>query len=364
MAINRILLYIGTYTRPAPYLKAANGQGIYVYSVDPATGQLTYLSETGGIDSPSYLAIDSTKRCLYATSEVWGWHEGMLSAYAINGDTGALTYINKQPTQGGLDVYVAIDKTSQYALAANYGDGQSLVMLPIRQDSSLNPVSSAVKHEGSGPTPHQDRPHTHCVVIDSTNTYALAAALGLDKIMVYRLDLAKGKLIPNIASSVSLPPGAGPRHIVFHPSGPFAYVINELNSTLSVLSFHRTNGSLAVLQTVSCLPEGYTGESYSADLHILPSGRFLYGSNRGHDSIVIFAVDQDTGRLSYVSHQSTKGHTPRNFAIDPTGAFLLVANQNSDSVVTFRINQDTGELEDTGYIAQVPTPVCLKMIVV
>lgn len=361
--MSRTLLYVGTYTRPAPYLSTTNGQGIYVYSVDPANGALTYLSEAQGIDSPSYLEIDHHNRCLYAVSEVWGWEEGLCSAYRIDVQTGALSYINKQPTQGGINAYVSIDKTDHYVLAVNYWNGKSVVVFPIREDGGLAPLSDAVQHHGSGPVAaRQDRSHAHCAVPDPTNKFVFVADLGIDKIMIYKLDLENGKLIPNDIPSLDLASGAGPRHFVFHPNGQFAYVIQELNSTISAMSYDSTRGALELLQTVPALPEGYTGDSHCADLHVAPSGKFLYGSNRGHDSIVIYAIDENTGRLSYVGHQSTKGKTPRNFAIDPTGAFLLAANQDSDTIVTFRIDPQTGLLAETGNIAPVPTPVCLKMI--
>ncbi len=360
--MSKTIAYVGTYTRPDPSLPGINGQGIYVYSFDSDSGALTLLSETQGIDSPSYLAIDATKRHLYAVSEVWGWEECTLSAYRIDPESGALTYINKQVTQGGLSCFVSVDKTNRYALVANYWSGKGVVVFPIREDGGIDPISSAVQHHGSGPnTVRQDRSHAHSAQTDPTNTYVFVPDLGIDKVMIYRLDHEHGTLIPNTVPSLNLPPGTGPRHFVFHPNGRFAYVIGELAATITALSYDQSSGALDALQTVSTLPEGDTGIKFSADLHITPSGKFLYGSNRGHDSIVIYTVDEHTGKLTYVGHQSTLGSTPRNFAIDPTGAFLLVANQNSDTIVTFRVDSQTGLLHEIGQISA-PTPVCIKMI--
>ncbi len=354
------ILYVGTFTRPAPYLASAKGEGIYVYHFNPQTGALTYLSETHGIDSPSFLTVDPQRKFLYANSEIWGWDEGLVKAYAIDPEDGSLTYLNMQPSQGSLTSYISVEASNRYALVTNYESG-SVVVFAIKDDGSLSPVISKIQHQGSGPdVDRQEGPHTHYIAMDPTNTYALVTDLGVDKVFSYRLDLSNGQLLPH--HELVLSPGSGPRHLVFHPNGHYIYVINELNSTISALTYDSENGALELIETVSTLPDKFDGHSHTSDIQITPSGKFLYGANRGHDSLVIYAVNEENGRLTYVGHQLTQGKTPRNFAIDPTGTFLLVANQDSDTIVTFRINQETGQLEETGQVVDVPTPVCLKFM--
>ncbi|MHB8626487.1 MAG: lactonase family protein [Aggregatilineales bacterium] len=357
---NKTLLYVGTYTRPAPYLNTTNGKGIYVYEFDRETGHLTHLHTIEGIDNPSYLALDSRNRYLYAISEVWGWKEGVISAYAVNPSNGELTYINKQVTQGGICAYVSVDKTDRYVLMVNFWEGKNAAVFAICEDGGLAPTTCTIEYSSSGV--HHDRPHSHCIELDPTNKYACIADLGIDKIMVYQFDAVKGCLVPNAVPGIEMDPASGPRHFIFHPNGKFAYVIQESAGTVTAFAFDASSGTLQKLQTVSTLPAGYSGHIQAADLHLTPSGKFLYGSNRGHDSIVIYAVDENTGMLTYVGNQSTKGKTPRNFAIDPTGAFLLAANQDSDNIVIFKINSQSGQLEETGQITECPTPVCLKMV--
>ena len=355
-------LYVGTYTRPAPYLAATNGKGLYVFRFDSTTGELTFASETTGIDNPSYLAIDPRQRFLYANTEVWEWPEGLVSAYAIDPASGGLTYLNKQSSLGWLAAYATVEKSGRWLALVNYMTG-NVVLFPLRPDGKLGEAADVAQHSGSGPDPaRQERPHTHCVVIDPDNRFAIVTDLGIDQIICYRLDAENGKLVRS--GECALPPGSGPRHFVFHPSGRFAYVINELSSTLGALAYNRSSGALELLQLVPALPEGHDiHSSHCADIQVHPSGRFLYGSNRGHDSIVIYAIDEQSGRLTYVGHQPTGGKTPRNFAIDPSGAFLLAANQDSDNIVTFRVDAHTGKLSPTGFVAQCPTPACLKFAV-
>ncbi|MBN8635099.1 MAG: lactonase family protein [Anaerolineae bacterium] len=358
----RVLLYVGTYTRPAPYLKTTNGQGIYIYSLNLASGELTPVSEMLNIDNPSYLTISHNRRYLYATSEVWLWQEGMITAYSIDAQTGALTYINKQPTLGSINAYASVDHADHFVMVANYWDGESVVIFPLRADGGVLPASDSVFHEGKGANEaRQDKSHAHCILPDPTNTYVYSADLGIDQIVCYRLDHNHGRLHRH--DSLQLPDGTGPRHMVFHPNNKFAYVIGELNSSITVLSVDSATGALAALQSVPTLPAGVAHEtSHCSDIQIHPSGKFVYGGNRGHDSLVIYAADSETGRLTYVGHQPTLGQTPRNFAIDPTGTYMLVGNQDSDTIVIFRINQETGTLDPTGQVASVPTPVCLKLI--
>ncbi len=352
-----ILVYIGTYT-------GGKSQGIYVYRMDPASGALEFSSMAAGVDNPSYLDFDPQRRYLYAVNEATefaGKPSGAVSAFSIDTATGKLTYLNQQPSHGGLPCHLSVDQQRKYLLVANYLGG-SLCVLPILADGQLGEATDLVSHEGSSVNPgRQGSPHAHSITLDPANRYAFAADLGLDKIMIYQLDLTQGKLRPNDEPWAQVHAGAGPRHFAFHPSLRYAYVINELDSTMSAFTYDDTNGTLKEIQSLSTLPEDFEGTNYPADVHVSPSGNFLYGSNRGHDSIVIYSIDEDTGRLTYVDCEPTQGKNPRNFAIDPTGTLLLAANQDTDNVVTFRIDPETGGLMGTGNVAEVPTPVCLKM---
>lgn len=361
----KIFLYVGTYTRSSLGLTAHNGEGIYVYEFDASTGKITYVSEMQGIDNPSFLAISPDGNHLYATSEVLSWQEGLVSAYAIDRSTGKLTYLNKQSTRGSITAHISVEASGRYALLANYWDGHSVAMFPINGDGSLAPASFSVEHDEPGTMvdpARQEKSHAHCIMPDLSNQYALVPDLGLDKIMIYRLDLDNGKLVPNDPAFVKLNPGSGPRHAAVHPNGKYVYVIEELSSTISLLNYDGTTGALDLVETVSTLPEGYNEESYCSEICVTASGKYLYGANRGHDSLSMFAVDASTGKLTPLGHQSTGGQTPRNFTIDPTGNYILVGNQNSDTVVTLRINHETGILEDIGQVADVPTPAVLRML--
>mgnify|MGYP001243265138 CR=1 FL=1 len=360
-AEQRVVLYVGTYTRPAPYLKTSNGQGIYSFNLDLATGLLSPLGEMLNIDSPSYLAISHDKRTLYAVSEVWLWQEGTITAYRIDQQTGTLTYINKQPTLGSITAYAELDEANHFVMAANYWDGQTAAIFPLRADGGVLPASDSVFHAGKS-EPGQDKAHGHCIITDPTNTWVYVTDLGIEETVCYRLDHQHGRLV--LHDSLEFLAGTGPRHMVFHPNSRFAYVIGELNNTITSLAFDAETGALTAFQTVPTLPEGTPSDppSYASDIRIHPSGKFLYGSNRGHDSLVIYAVNEESGRLTYVGHQATQGSYPRNFAIDPTGTYLLVGNQNSGSIVSFRIDAQTGLLDPTGQITSVPTPACLKLV--
>jgi 6-phosphogluconolactonase len=247
-------------------------------------------------------------------------------------------------------------------VVANYTGG-SLSLLPIAEDGSLLPAAAVIQHSGSGSDPHrQEGPHVHSVNLDPRNRFVITADLGLDKLLIYRLDLAERRLVPEPSLELSLPAGAGPRHLDFHPNGRFAYLINELNSTVTGLKVHLETGRLEAFQTVPTLPAGFQGMNLPADIHVTPCGRFLYGTNRMHDSLVVFSVNPADGRLTYVGHAPTGGHFPRNFAIDPSGTFLLAANQKSGTIVTFQIDRQTGKLNPTGQAIQVPAPVCIKFL--
>ncbi len=355
---NKILLYAGTYTHLLPHLVSANGKGVYVYELDLESGRLTAQSKVGRLENPSFVTVSPNGETLYVASEIDQSQPSGLTVYAIAPEDGSLSLINSVEAKGSSPCYISVDGTGRFALISNYSSG-TVCMFPIRPDGGLEPASDMVQHSGTGPNAdRQEGPHAHCIVIDPNNRYAFAADLGADKIFGYRLDLRDGKLIPN--GDLDLAPGSGPRHIVFHPNGRLTFVIQELSSEITALAYDSENGQFEIIERVSTLPADFAGESHCADIHVSPDGRFLYGSNRGHDSIVIYRVDQTSGRLTLIGFESTQGSVPRNFAIDPTGTFLLAANQDSDTVVTFRIDQQTGELQDIGQIAKVPTPVCLK----
>ncbi|MBX3028868.1 MAG: lactonase family protein [Chloroflexi bacterium] len=351
-------LYVGTYTRPAPYLAATNGHGLYVYDFDPGSGHLTQVQEVGGIENPSYLCLSPDGRNLHAIWEVLDWPEGLVSSYAVDPSSGELTYLGVQGTRGSLACYVMMDSRSRVALVANYLSG-SVAMFPAQADGSLGAPSSVDQHTGSGIDPaRQEGPHAHCIVVTADDRFAFSADLGTDTIIGYRLDLDAGTLAPH--SSLSLPPGSGPRHLVFAPDGRHAWVVCELASTIASLAYDAGTGTLSLIESYPMLPADFTGDSHCADIQVHPSGRFVYGSNRGHDSITMFAVDEATGRLRLLGHRPTEGRTPRNFTITPDGRSLLVANQDSDTVVVMPIDPETGLLGPTQAVDPVPTPVCLR----
>ncbi len=353
----RILCYIGTYTH-------TTSEGIYLYEVDLATGALNLVNVSPAGDHPSYLAFHPNGRYLYAVNETEvyeGKASGAVSSYAINPQTGALTFLNRQASGGASPCYVSVDATGQIVLVANYHGG-SIAAFPVQADGQLLPASEFIQFRATEEEAGRKKvPHGHCILPDATNRFVLACDAGLDRLMIYRLDPAHGRLIPNEQPRLQLREGAAPRHITFHANRQYLYAIGESSSTLFVFAWDETRGTLAEIQAISTLPEGFSGQSYCADVHIHPSGRFLYGSNRGHDSIVTYALDEATGKLTLVGHESTQGQIPRNFALDPTGQYLFAANQRSDTIVSYRVDQQTGKLEPTGHVLRLPIPVCLKM---
>jgi 6-phosphogluconolactonase len=356
-ASREMFVYVGTYT-------TGKSEGIYLYRLNPATGALARVGAAGGVKNPSFIALDPRRRFLYAVSEVGefnGQKTGAVAAFSINQKTGALALINQQPSRGTGPCYVTTDRGGRNVLVANYGGG-SVAAIPVRSDGGLAEPSDGVQHTGTGADPkRQQGPHAHCIVLDAAGRYAFAPDLGLDKVVIYKFDAARGKFTPGEQPSYQTAPGAGPRHFTFHPDGKHAFVINELNSTISALAYDAARGALKELHTISTLPRGFSGSNYCADVHVHPNGRFVYGSNRGHDSIGVFAFDAKAGKLSFVEAVPTGGKWPRNFAVDPTGALLLAANQNTDNVVVFRIDAKTGRLTPTGQAAEIHAPVCLKL---
>ena len=348
-------LFIGTYT-------STTSEGIYVYRMNSDTGQLTKFSSIRS-ENPSFLTLDRSKRFLYAVNELpefQGKPSGAVSAYSID-RTGMLKFLNQQPSMGADPCHLSVDRKRTRLLVANYTGG-NVALLPIRKDGTLGPAVQVKQHEGSGPKEQQKGPHAHCIIFDPSERHALAADLGSDRVLVYLFDPVTGKFHPGRETWIHMPAGAGPRHLTLHPNGRYAYVINELDSTMTTLKYNADAGTLTTVDTVSTLPADFTDKSYCADVHVSPSGRFLYGSNRGHNSIVVFSLNQTTGKPTLVEHVSTEGNWPRNFVIDPAGRFLLVAHQRSDNVVVFRIDPQTGRLRPSGQTAQLPIPVCLKFL--
>lgn len=355
-----LLVYFGTYT-------GEKSKGVYVSRLDLASGALGPPELAGETLSPSFLAVHPSRNFLYAVNEIrdfQGKESGSVSAFAIDRKTGTLTPLNQQPSVGRGPAHLVVDKTGRNVLVANYGGG-SVAVLPIATDGTLKPASAFIQHTGASVNPQRQKgPHAHSINLDPANRFAYVADLGLDKVLVYRFNARRGSLAANDPPFASVQAGAGPRHFAFHPKGRFAYVINELNVTLTAFGRDTRRGALTELQTISTLPLGQPVEpGYdTADVQVHPSGKFLYGSNRGHDSIVVFAIDEKSGRLTYVENRPTEGRTPRGFGIDPSGTYLLAANQRSDSVVVFRIDQRTGRLTPTGHTIAVGAPVCVKFV--
>ena len=353
-----LLVYIGTYT-------GAKSKGIYRSHLNPATGQLTTPELAAETPSPSFLALHPSRRFLYAVAEMHnpdGKRIGALSAFSIDPATGHLTLLNRASSGGGGSCHLAVDPSGKCLLAADYGSG-TIAALPIQATGQLGEPATVIQHQGSSVNPQrQAGPHAHYITPDPANRFALACDLGLDQVLVYRFDPAKASLTPNDPPFASVKPGSGPRHLAFHPSGRFVFLINELSSTLIAFAYDQKRGTLKELQTLSTLPPTFTNTSYCAEVQVHPSGKFVYGSNRGHDSIAVFAFDPKRGSLTCLEYPSTQGKTPRHFAIDPTGRWLLAENQGSDNIVVFRIDAKTGRLTPTGQTVSVGAPVCAVFV--
>ncbi|MBZ5679010.1 MAG: lactonase family protein [Acidobacteriia bacterium] len=361
-AKRQYIVYVGTYTE-----HGTNSKGIYAYRFDSETVRLTPLGVVAETVNPSFVAVHPNRRFLYAVNEVTNYKSqssGAISAFAIDRATGKLTLLNEVPSRGADPCYVTLDKTGKYVLVANYTGG-NVAVFPVLDDGRLGDASAFVQHSGHGPDPErQEGPHAHSIDLSPDNHYALVDDLGLDELLVYHFDSAKGSLTPNDPKFAKLKDGAGPRHFAFHPNGKFAYVISELQSTVTVFTYDAAKGVLQSLQTISTLPKEFSGHNDDAEVQVHPSGRFLYASNRGHDSIAVFAIDEHKGTLTVVQDVPTQGKTPRNFEIDPTGSLLFAANQESNSIVVFRIDAKSGKLTPTGQVLDVPAPVCVKFLAI
>ncbi|SMO39872.1 lactonase family protein [Fodinibius sediminis] len=347
-------LFVGTYT-------SAESEGIYVYNFDAETGEFRYVSEEAGVENPSYLAVSPDQSYLYAVNETAGEEGGSVSSFSFDKQKGELTFLNRQSSRGDHPCYVSVDDTGQWVFAGNYTGG-SLAMLPVNSDGSLQKAEAYFEHRGSSVIENrQQSSHVHCTYVAPDNRHLLVADLGTDEVRSYKFNADEGELRPEPAATYRAEPGSGPRHITFHPSGQYAYLINELGGTVEVFSYEE--GELKRVQQVSTLPEGYEGPVTGADIHLSPDGRFLYASNREDlNDLVIYAVDPSSGQLSQVGRHESGGVHPRNFMIDPTGRYLLVANRNTDNIVVFKRDKKTGMLSETGTELQVSMPVCLKMI--
>lgn len=355
----RYRVFVGTYTGGDSISK-----GVYSCEFDAETGKLSDPVLAAELINPSFLAIHPSGKYLYAVNEVSegpGRGNGAVTALTINAD-GTLTKINHQASEGGAPCHCNVDSTGTNLLIANYGGG-NVAVYPISDDGSLKPVSCNIQHEGSSvDKSRQEAPHAHSINVSSDNKFAYAADLGLDKIMIYKLDAEAHTLSPANQPAALVTPGGGPRHFSIHPSGKFAYTNNEMTMVVTGFSRNPEDGSLKAIQEISTIPAGFEGRKSTAECLVHPSGKFLYVSNRGHETITAYTIDQETGLLSYVGNEPTGGKEPRNFFIDPSGKWLLAENQNSDTVYVFSIDQQTGELNPTGDFVTVGRPVCIRMV--
>lgn len=344
------LLYVGTYTE--------NGRtdGIFLVRMDSASGALRQVGAVNAGANPSFLAIHPNGRWMYAVNEL---DDGGVTALTIGRD-GALTRIDEQKSRGGAPCYVSVDRGGRAVLVANYATG-SVALLPIAKGGGVAPAAFVDQHHGTGPVKdRQEGPHAHCIVADPSNRFALATDLGADRVFVYRLDTRRGALHHVETSDAVLRPGSGPRHVAFHPKLPLVYVVSELASTLTTMRFDRGTGALQVRDVRSTLPEGFTGASYAADLHVAPDGRTLYASNRGHNSIAVFSIAKSTGAVSLEQTVPTGGNWPRNFSLDPTGRWLVVANQRSGTITVLARDPTTGRLTPTRQELPIAAPSCVR----
>lgn len=348
-----LLLFVGTYTRTEGHVDG-KASGIYLYEMDKETGALSFVSSSPATVNPSYLTIHPNGQWVYAVNEIAP--DATVSAFKLDrtSKTPQLTFLNSVSAQGTYPCYISTDKEGRYAMVANYGSG-TVALYPIGENGALEEATSVIQHSGS-------EPHAHMIVPTPDNKFIYANDLGIDQVLIYELDTTNNQLVATHRNATTQA-GAGPRHLAFHPQEAWVYVLGELNGTIE--AFHRdaATGTLHPIQTISTMVEGDTSRAHSADIHITPSGEFLYATNRGEvNNIAMYRVDAKTGQLALLGHQSTQGKTPRNFVIDPSGNFLLVANQDSGNVVTFRINANTGLLQETGINTEIPTPVCLKFL--
>lgn len=356
--INKIIGYIGTYTQ-------GDSEGIYGFTLDTESGSIENINVAAKLENPTYISIDKNNKYLFSvvkSPDEKNLESNGISAYFLNSSTGELKLINYETLEGKSPCHVSIDKNNRYVFSANYHEG-TLSIFPIIDAGSVAMPSDIIKHSGSGPNKErQEAPHVHFVSLSPDEKYLFAVDLGTDRIEAYDFDFEKGKLHHNSNLSISLKPGCGPRHLVFHPNGKFIYVITELSSEVVVLEYNPQDFNVKEIEYISTLPNDFNEENTGAAIHISSDGRYLYTSNRGHNSIAVFSVDEETGKLQLISHHSTLGDGPRDFNIDPTGRFLIAANQNTSNIVTYCINSEAGILKHIGESIEIPNPVCVKFI--
>jgi 6-phosphogluconolactonase len=351
VSADTIPLYVGTYTKPG------GSQGIYRFELNTESGALTGGELAAEAKNPTFLALHPNGKFIYAAMENSG---GAVGAFAIQPD-GKLKLLSQHPSKGAGACHVWVNDAASHVFVANYGGG-SVAALPIQTDGSVKEATGFVQHEGSSVNPkRQEKPHGHAIYTHGKHPFVYVCDLGLDKVLIYRLG-ANGELIPNDPPFAMVPPGSGPRHMAFTPDGAFAYVINELLNTVSVFKHDAVKGSLTAVQVIPTLPPDFTQGSSTAEIFVHPNGKFVYGSNRGHDSIVVYAIDQATGQLTLVEHVSTKGKGPRNFALDPAGKFLIAANQGTNDMFVFRVDTSTGKLTPTDQRAELGAPVAIQFV--
>src|ERR1700678_3020781 len=357
----KYLVYVGTYTND----EGSKSKGIYAFRYDAATGQVTPLGLAAKTTNPSFVAAHPNGKFLYAVNEVGdykGQISGGVSAFSIDRATGKLTFLNELPSRGADPCYITVDRTGKFVLVANYTGG-SVIVYPILEDGRLGEASAFVQHTGHGPNAErQEGPHAHSIDLSPDNRFAFVDDLGLDELLVYKFDAAKGSLTPNDQPFAKLDPGAGPRHFALRPDGKFAYVVTEIGRNVTVFSNDASRGTLQRVQTITTLPADFTGRNDNAEIEVHPSGKFVYASNRGHDSLAEFAIDSGKGTLTTIEIASTGGKEPRSFEIDPKGALLFAANQKSDNIVVLKIDAKTGRLTPTGQVLDIGSPVCVKFV--
>lgn len=366
--MSKSLLFVGSCNRALPYFAKANGKGIAAFRIDDETGAVEALGVTEGIDNPTFLATTADGKTLCATSEVLGWNEGTITAYAIDRETGNLSYIDKQPTRGDIAAHLSFDAASRYVASVNYSVGpttarpnRAVVVYPMAADGELGPPVAEVSHAGKGTDPvRQDRSHAHCVRWTPDNRFVVVADLGLDKLVIYAFDAATGGLRPH--GELAMPPGSGPRHFAFHPTLPFAYAVNEMASTVASLAFDARAGSFKLLGVEATVPAAALGHSHCSAIKIAPSGKHLFVGNRGEDTIARFDIDPATGLTTRAEATPAGGKTPRDFAFDPSGKYLAVANQDNDQVALFRYDAASGALTPFGAPIATGTPTAIAFV--
>jgi 6-phosphogluconolactonase len=356
----KYLFYVGTYTEDG-----TKSKGIYAYRYDAATAQITPLGLAAETINPSFVAPSPDGKYLFAVNEIGNYkgpNSGGVSAFSIDHATGKLTFLNEVASRGADPCYIIVDKAGKYVLVANYTGG-SIAVFPVLADGKLGEASAFVQHTGHGTDPtRQEGPHAHSIDLSPDQRFAMVDDLGLDELLVYKFDRAKGTLAPNDPPFAKVEAGSGPRHFVLRPDKKFAYVVAEMGHTVTVFSNDAASGKLQPLQTIPTLPKDFKGLNDDAEIQMHPSGRLLYASNRGEDTIVIYAIDGSKGTLTQIASVPTGGKEPRSFEIDPTGTLLFAENQKSDNIVVFKIDQKTGQLTPTGKMLEVASPVCLKFV--